>query len=102
MGYYTSYELSCNDYDLIKELRQANDSARWAIEDGGGTQEACKWYEHENDLLTFSKLHPLVLFTLSGEGEEAGDMWKKYFLNGKMQTCKAQITYEGFNQSKLK
>ena len=63
--------------------------------------ESCKWYEHEADMREFSKRYPVVLFTLAGEGEEAGDLWKKYFKNGKMQIAKAVITYDDFDAKKL-
>jgi hypothetical protein len=61
----------------------------------------CKWYEHEDDMRRFSKLYPHILFELSGEGEESGDLWKKYFLNGKMQYCKVKMEFEPFDESKL-
>jgi hypothetical protein len=42
------------------------------------------------------------VFELIGEGEEAGEMWKKYFKNGKLQTCKATITFDRYDESKLR
>jgi hypothetical protein len=61
-----------------------------------------KWYEHEDDMKNFSKLFPKVLFTLEGTGEEAGDMWVKYFQNGKMQVAKAKIEFEPYDPKKMK
>ena len=63
--------------------------------------QECKWYQHEDDMKRFSKLYPHILFELSGEGEESGDIWKKYFLNGKMQTCNVKMEFEPFDESKL-
>jgi hypothetical protein len=63
--------------------------------------EPCKWYEHEDDMRKFSQLYPFILFELSGEGEESGDIWKKYFLNGKMKICSARIEFEPFDETKL-
>jgi hypothetical protein len=63
--------------------------------------EPCKWYEHEDDMRKFSQLYPFILFEFSGEGEESGDIWKKYFLNGKMQICSARIEFEPFDETKL-
>jgi hypothetical protein len=38
---------------------------------------------------------------LSGEGEESGDIWKMYALNGKYQMEKAVITIGAFDVNKL-
>ena len=43
-----------------------------------------------------------ILFELKGEGEEAGDVWKAYYLNGKEQICRAKITFDEFDESKMK
>lgn len=74
--------------ELIRDVRDGNTGAM-------------KWYEHEKDMRAFSKLFPKVLLTLHGEGEEAGDMWIKYFLGGKCQLAKAEIIYEPFDPKKL-
>jgi len=63
--------------------------------------DSCKWYKHESDMASFSKKYPESLFVLKGEGEESEDIWIKYFLNGKMQTAEAKITFEEFDESKL-
>ncbi len=51
---------------------------------------------------TMSKHFAEVVFSLSGEGEESGDIWTKYFLNGKMQIEKAEVRVAPFDKSKLK
>jgi hypothetical protein len=48
-----------------------------------------------------SKQHPDIVFELHGEGEEAGDIWYKYYKNGKMQVCKGHITFDEYDESKL-
>lgn len=60
-----------------------------------------KWYDHEKHLLETSKKFPTILFVLTGEGEEPGDVWKKYFLGGKIQRAKGNIVFESFDESKL-
>jgi NAD+--asparagine ADP-ribosyltransferase len=64
-------------------------------------KEQCRWYDHEFDMRRVSKHYKDVLFTLKGEGEESEDLWVKYFLNGKMQTVVARITFDDFDPSKL-
>lgn len=63
--------------------------------------ERCKWYEHEEEMRSFSRKYPNVIFILSGAGEEQGDLWKKYFKNGKMQIALAKITYDEFDERRL-
>lgn len=65
-------------------------------------EESCKWYDHDKDMVAVSRDFPDTLFELSGEGEESGDIWKKYFLNGKVQVAKAKIIFEEFDVKKLK
>ena len=105
MGYYTSYELyleSEQDYDnnIIEEFVVNNEI--YALTEDGDTRESCKWYDHEEDLKVFSKKYPNVLFKLKGEGEEFGDIWIKYFKDGKCQVAKAIMTFPDFDESKLK
>jgi hypothetical protein len=52
-------------------------------------------------MMVIMSLFPTVLFTLKGEGEESGDMWFKYFKNGKMQVAMARIEFDSFNEGKL-
>lgn len=60
-----------------------------------------KWYEHEEEMLAVSRKYPSVLFTLQGQGEEADDLWRKYFYDGKVQRTEAVITFPPFDPLKL-
>lgn len=95
-------EISVTSEEIISQLRAENENARYALDEDGSAQETCKWYEHETELKSFSKKHPQWLFILEGSGEESDDMWKKYFLNGKVQVAKAIVTFEPFDKNKLK
>lgn len=77
------------------------EEATYCLMPDGSPAESGKWYEHETDMRVFSKEIPEVLFTLHGEGDENGDIWKKYFLNGKCQVAKAVIQFLPFDKSKL-
>lgn len=52
-------------------------------------------------MLLLSKEFPDVLFKLHGEGEDNEDIWDKYFMNGKMQYCPAEIMCPPFDRAKL-
>jgi hypothetical protein len=109
MGYETRYKLrvekenadSAQQEELIGRLRSNNNEAGYALYPDGRSWGSMKWYDHAVHMREFSKQNPDWLFTLSGEGEETGDIWKKYFLNGKMQVAKAQIFLEPFDPEKL-
>lgn len=71
------------------------------ITEHGESEDRCKWYDHETELADFSKKFPDVLFVLDGEGEESGDLWRKYFRNGKFQRVDAVLTYAPFDEKLL-
>lgn len=113
MGYSTIYELSVIDEkDSAEELAainvpsdRGNTSFQEYIESiysSASFEDAVTWYDHEKDMKEVSKKFPHLLFKLKGEGDNAGDIWCKYFLAGKMQVCKAKITFEDFDKNKLK
>jgi hypothetical protein len=60
-----------------------------------------KWYEHDEDMLRISARWPGWLFTLQGLGED-GAQWRAYFLNGKTQLSEAHVTFDAFDESKLR
>lgn len=111
MGYYTSYKLSVleggDEEQLISEFRSESDGARYALDEDGDTNESCKWYDSNSDLIKFSKKHPDTIFCLEGEGEESGDNWKLYVKDGHSQKCRARLVcrewchYDEFDKAKL-
>jgi|SRR5215217_1395397 len=98
MGYYTKYAIST---DSIEHNEQIIQDIIERSEYINPLEEECKWYDHEEDVLEISEKYPTVLIKLEGIGEEPPDMWHKYFKNGQMQTCKAEIVYPEFNESLL-
>jgi len=86
---------------IIQELRETNPDAKHAITDTGAINNSCTWYNHDVDMYCFSMKYPSVLFELSGEGDEASDLWKSYYKNGKTQHCKAELTFPPFDEEKL-
>lgn len=101
MGYYTQYSLTSDHPELEGEMEVSlSELSGYGI--SFDDNEPCKWYGHEKDMRELSKKYPEVRFMLEGEGEESGDLWIKYFKSGKMQFCPAKITYEEFDENKLK
>lgn len=115
MGYCTTFRLNwaylgsrfCSE-PLETQVSEAIAAAQedgetlYGINPDGDTNEPCKWYKHESEMRKFSEKFPEVLFTLEGEGEESGDIWRKYFVNGKMQVAKAKISFDPFVVDKLR
>lgn len=95
MGYYTRYDISDNSSEVKRAI---NDISGYTnIE-----SDEIKWYDNVDHCVKVSKMFPDELITVEGVGEEEGDMWKAYYKNGKRQKCKAIITFEPFDESKLK
>jgi len=96
MGYYTDYDISNNSGEIQEEIEEISG---YTFEDGVNN---CKWYNCEEDCKKVSKAFPNQLVTVSGIGEEKDDLWVSYFKNGKVQRSSASITFEPFDESKLK
>lgn len=47
-------------------------------------QDECKWYNHQEELEAASAKHRDIVFVLDGEGSDAGDIWREFYLNGKL------------------
>lgn len=130
MGYYTRYDLSVEESthkakDIITYMKRRLDENDWfyAFEydlnklfndyhkdskyDNDTTfyldcDDECKWYDHKEQMLELSKQFPDTLFELHGIGEENEDVWNKYFKNGKMQACYAELVIPPYDENELK
>lgn len=106
MGYLTTYDLTVytpeDDGRLQEYCGDENfKSIVASILDFTPFYDCCKWYDHESDMKIISKKFPNHVFKLHGEGEESGDIWDKWFMNGKMQICIAKIIIPDFNPELL-
>jgi hypothetical protein len=101
MGMITKYELTASQWPDKLTKFIADDMKFYGINPDGSSSDSCKWYSHEHDMKILSLVFPEIHFTLHGEGEESGDIWKKHFINGKKQVCKAIITFPSFDPDKL-
>lgn len=86
---------------IMKQLREEVENAGYAMEEDGGAAQEMKWYDYKTDIAEFTKKYPDWLFTLQGEGEESGDLWKCYFVNGKVQVSVPRIVYDEFDPTQL-
>jgi len=103
MGYCTEFSLEVSDEKGIQTLSDEHHEAITEnIDYDVFNGEPVKWYEHEEDMKEYSKNHSSLLFALKCDGEESGDLYIKYFKDGKMQGVKAKTTFEDFDESKLK
>lgn len=96
MGYYTDYDISNNREEVADAIEEASGYSWYSRSMNG------KWYDWHDHCTAVSKRFPDELITVEGDGEEQGDHWKAYFKNGKSQKCEAIITFEPFDESKLK
>ena len=102
MGYYTNYEVSVENGSIdLDELKISLEEFSKYVFYNFKLNQAT-WYEHESDMREVSVHYPNIVLALHGEGEEAKDMWCKYFKNGKMQICKAVVSYLPYDEGLLK
>lgn len=94
MGYYTRYDISENPDEIQEAINLKSGYTR--VDD-----DSIKWYDCEKDMREVSLNFPNQLLTVSGEGEESGDIWKGYFKDGKGFISKAKLVFEDFEESKL-
>lgn len=105
MGCYRYHTLTIDgeiDEEIIADLRATCEDAAYALEETGEPFDSCEWYDADEHLKTFSQKYPEKVFCLHGVGEESADIWNTYYKNGKMQHCPVIITFEPFDESKLK
>lgn len=103
MGYRTYHTLTVFDLNMVELPEDVQDKHSEEIEETTGAcfTDECKWYEHTEEMAEYSKKYPDCIFKIHGEGEDFGDLWDEYFLNGKHQSCPAQIYYPKFDMEKL-
>jgi hypothetical protein len=104
MGEYTNHSLVIlekGDSELSLDEHKEMISRKAGYDDWLFDGESAKWYGHEKDMRAYSVKFPNTIFILEGEGEESGDIWKEYHKDGKMQRCKAKVSFDSFDESLL-
>jgi len=96
---YQKYLKSIRNYEAIPTKEDLlNHYTEYIAAALDGTD--AKWYEHEEDMRSFSTLYPDYTFELTGLGEDQEDIWRKFFKNGKMQGGHAEIVYPKIKATK--
>jgi hypothetical protein len=98
MGYCTDYDFSNNRQEVIDAINEISGYSDCDY----GEYQGVKWYHHHEHMKQVSLMFPDEVLMLKGVGEEQGDIWKAYYKSGKVQIAKAVITFEPFDESKLK
>ena len=115
MGYYTSFTITATkDKDGFEEItREENlkiarklcqlsnwfeisdldEESQFPLEDLIESDQH-KWYDHFDEMKELSERFPNVYFKLHGFGENAMDVWKEYFYQGKGFHSAANFTYK--------
>ena len=55
-------------------------------------QASWKWYSWEEDMIEFSSNYPNILFLLSGDGEDRGDVWFARIKDGECVVKRPTLT----------
>lgn len=103
MGYETYFILKMDGQEYREDLHKGIWEFFISKTDIGYVPhaETCKWYRYNDDMIELSRLYPHIKFELHGAGEDDGDLWITYYVNGKRQRCEGTITYEPFDINKL-
>ena len=80
---------------LLREIKNDEDGFYGLLSDND-----CKWYDHEDVLKILSQKYKQFVFMLGGEGEEQGDVWRKYFYNGNVKHIVPEFHWPKFDVEK--
>lgn len=82
----------CTSLDsLVGSYIEDHETMQYALKPDGSTSESCKWYDAVDDIGIMSQAIRGVIFHLEGEGEDAGDIWDAFALDGATQRHAAKI-----------
>ena len=89
---------------IIAEFRDMFDDSAHLIDDDGKCENPSGGNGINDDLKEFSKVYPVILFQLDVTWDNgfSDPPSRYYFKNGLMQDCKTTVTFEEYDESKLK
>lgn len=93
-----------NQHQIIDDLREFSYECHYLLDEDGTSYSDGSGNNIEEDIRKFSVKYPNVIFQLDGEYESGleENPSRDFFKNGKHQTTKTIITFEKFDESKLK
>jgi hypothetical protein len=113
MGYYTDYTIEYEGRNGASVDAEVSEKILNRLEEISGYNvfdeyyqkfvlDDAKWYNQREDMLKLSEEFPDCLFTVNGVGEEHDDIWREFYLNGKIQISYATLVFDYFDPLKLK
>lgn len=110
MGTLTNYKISFMHFgknkmpreaDVVNALNKINPYDFEVGEDESPLledffEESIKWYDHVEDMIKLSKVFPETLFILDGWGEEIGDVWREFYMDGERVVADLMFTFSDF------
>lgn len=100
MGYRTNYNLTIFNKDH-KEVDDSLIIIEKIEKDFQITLShpcGCKWDNHQEDMILFSKKYPNYYFYFSNKGDEQDDIWVSFFYNGKFSDKNLEPQYPTLNE----
>ena len=107
MGYYTDFTITIPEgwtgEKLSSEITNVSDYNLNDLNDfdDGTISLYLRWYDYSEDMHKLSLKYPDTLFTIEGNGEDRGDIWKEYHLGGKSYIDVINLTFPEFDKNKL-
>ena len=104
MSYRTYYTISIKedrDNKILAQAKKQFPDILDLVSPEGYPEFDSSWPDFEQDMREISKAFPGQLFTVYGEGEDSTDIWNAYFLDGKYQSCPAEIVFPPYDPAKL-
>lgn len=84
MGYYTKYTLEITDSNTLNIIPNSEIIDDLYDDYSVSLDEDCKWYDHEENMIEFSKKYPKYYFYFRNKGELNEDLWYSLFYNGSL------------------
>jgi len=110
MGYYTTYRLTVlnennekvdvSEVDAFKEKELCGGYCL-SVENLVDDPDSMQWYDHDGDMIAYSKKYPNFTFVLDGDGEKPGDNWRSFYRNGYIYEWKLKFERPDFDASQL-